>query len=326
MEKEVFMGKNRGCASKDAKNKYINELITCFESYLLNFRGLSHTTIRGYCDHIRFFLTVVLKKRRRIEAVISSDIIKFILSLAQVGKSNLAKHITSSLRSFFRFLNQRGLLNKNLEDCVPSVALYKRTAYPTTLKVEEVQQLLNSCGKESEIELRNYAILLLLTRLGLRACEVLRLTLDDIDWEKGEIIIHDKGNSQSCFPLFKEVGEALANYLQHGRPNCLSKDFFIRVRLPKRGLKSHCSIANMVRKKLDEAHLTPAKRGSHLLRHTFATELLRQGVSLQDIAVILRHKSISTTAIYAKIDFDRLRVLALPWPKHAARGGDHEKA
>lgn len=324
------MSKNKGhlniSQNKETQNKYINELITCFDYYLSNFRGLAPVTRKGYCDHIRFFLAAVLKKRRRIEAVISHDIIKFIVSLAQVGKSNLAKHITFSLRSFFRFLAQSGLLNKNLAECIPAVALYKRSTYPTTLKAEEVQQLLDCCRKKSEIELRNYAVLLLLTRLGLRACEVIRLTLDDIDWEKGEIVIHGKGHSQSRFPLFQEVGEALANYLQYGRPNCLSKDFFIRVYLPRTGLKSHCSISNMVRKKLGEAHLTPAKRGSHLLRHTFATELLKQGVSLQNIAAILRHKSISTTAVYAKTNFDKLKMLALPWPKHTTVGGDHEKA
>lgn len=161
---------------------------------------------------------------------------------------------------------------------------------------------------------------MLLARLGLRSCEICRLTLDDINWDKSEIIIRGKGSTETRFPIFQDLGDALVAYLQYGRPCCSSRSFFICTGQPIRGFLSSSTVNSILRRALIRAGLNPEKKGAHLLRHSFATQLLRQGASLQEIAIILRHKSIKTTAIYARADFDKLKKLALPWPQNFNKG------
>ncbi len=174
--------------------------------------------------------------------------------------------------------------------------------------------MLQSIDQTSSDGLRNYAILQLLARLGLRANEVATLALNDLDWDAGEIIVRDKGGRCDRLPLPYEVGQAIANYLQDGRPSCSTRRVFVRQRAPRRGFVNGEAVGTIVRRALARAGLNPAHKGAHLLRHSLATRLLRNGASLAEIGELLRHRELNTTQIYAKVNESALRKLALPWP------------
>jgi len=159
---------------------------------------------------------------------------------------------------------------------------------------------------------------LLLARLGLRAGEVVGMTLDDIDWDAGELVVRGKGGRQDRLPLPRDVGQALATYVRHGRPPCASRRVFICAKAPRRGFTSSVAVCTIVRRALARAGLHPPSTGAHLLRHSLATEMLRRGASLAEIGEILRHRHPDTTAIYAKVDLRALRAVAPPWPGGAA--------
>jgi len=177
-----------------------------------------------------------------------------------------------------------------------------------------VQRVLDCCDRRTSLGRRNYAILLLLARLGLRAGEVIRLTLNDLDWENSRITVCGKGGRSAQLPLPADVGRALARYLRQDRPQCNSRSVFIRDYAPIGGLTKAGSIAKIVFCALRKAGVASARKGAHLLRHSLATDMLRRGASLDEIGEILRHKSPDTTAIYAKVDVGALRSLALAWP------------
>lgn len=224
-----------------------------------------------------------------------------------------AQGMGGALRSFFRFLLQHGEVERDLAIWVPTVAAWRLSTVPKYLKPEEVERLLKACDRSSATGRRDHAILLLLARLGLRAGEVAALQLDDIDWRAGEIMIRGKGLVHQRLPLLAEVGEALALYLCQDRPSRPVRQVFLRMRAPRRGL-AVSAISTIVRRALERAGLQVALKGAHLLRHSLATGLLRQGASMTEIGEVLRHRLAATTEIYAKVDLDRLRSLAQPWP------------
>ncbi|WP_163339168.1 tyrosine-type recombinase/integrase [Desulfopila sp. IMCC35008] len=178
--------------------------------------------------------------------------------------------------------------------------------------------LVRHCEEKTPQGLRDKAILLLLIRLGLRAIEICRLTLDDIEWDDGFISILGKNGNRDRLPLLQDVGEAISSYLCRGRPQCSTRYVFVRVIAPFEPLSSSCAIANVVRNALRRANLNPSRKGSHLLRRSLATAMLQEGASLAEIGQILRHQKADTTAIYAKVDLGRLRSISRPWPE----GGD----
>jgi site-specific recombinase XerD len=225
--------------------------------------------------------------------------------------------MTTALRVFFRFLLLRGDVTLNLAASVPTVSEYKQSGIPKFLQPRDVERLLKSCDKNTPVGKRDYAIMLLLSRLGLRASEIVALRLDDILWETGVVNIRGKGARHDQLPLPHDVGEALATYIRHGRPSCPTRRVFIRARAPHVGFSGSVAIADIVRRALARAGLDPIRKGSHLLRHSLAVRMLREGASLQEISEILRHSSPNTTEIYAKVDPEALYGLALPWP-----GGD----
>lgn len=222
------------------------------------------------------------------------------------------------LRSFFRFLYQRGHITSDLASAVPSVANWRLSQIPKSLRPDQVERLLASCDRQTPIGRRDYAILLLLARLGLRAGEVVALTLEDLDWETGVFTVHGKGNRREQLPLPEDVGEALVDYLRHSRPPCSSRRVFIRQRAPRQGFSSSAAIDDVVRRALARAGLNPPFKGAHLLRHSLATRMLGSGASLAEIGDILRHCCPETTQIYAKVDLSALRALAPPWPGGAS--------
>jgi site-specific recombinase XerD len=296
----------------DSKLKHIE----CgFAKYLAQERGLEQITIDSYLPIARKFLSdqfgtgpIVLNDLH------PSDIVRFILRCTETVSSKSAQRIVCSLRSFFRFLYQRGETAIDLSPSALTVANWRLSELPKFLEPEQVERLLQSCNQDSLVGQRDYAILLLLARLGLRAGDVVHMTLDDIDWEVGQLIVCGKSDRQERLPLPQDVGEALVRYLCDGRPPCSSRRVFIRIKAPHKGFSSSVAICNIVRRALIRAKLDPAFKGSHLLRHSLATQMLRVGASLAEIGEILRHQRLDTTQIYAKVDLVTLRALAQPWP------------
>lgn len=286
-----------------------------FAYYLSQERGLSQDTLDNYLPVARRFITerfsdgkVVLRK------LSSQDISGFIIRYAHTMSPSSAQLMVTALRSFLRFLYQQGEIDTNLAAAVPTVAKWRFTELPKFLKPEETERLLQSCAQNTMIGKRDYAVLLLLSRLGLRAGEIVHMNLDDIHWETGEFLVRGKSSREERLPLPHDVGEALANYLRHGRPCCSSRRVFIRMRAPRQGFSSSAAVCDIVRRALSRAEINAGFKGAHLLRHTLATTMLRGGASLLEIGEILRHQQPSTTEIYAKVDLSALRSIAQPWP------------
>jgi integrase len=186
---------------------------------------------------------------------------------------------------------------------------------PTYLSAVQVRKVLDSCDRETVMGRRDYAILLLLAKLGLRAGEVTTLTLDDIDWRASELLFRAKGRQRARMPIPPDVGTAIAAYLRDGRPKSLCRRLFVRTLAPHVGFASGCAITMIAKTALDRAGIEGcAHRGAHIFRHSLATELLRSGATLSEIGQLLRHENHDTTRIYAKVDIDALRTLSLPWP------------
>jgi len=286
-----------------------------FTEYLAQERGLKQATIDTYLPIAEQFLInqfgagpIVLNNLH------PNDIVRFILRNTETLSAKRSQIIVCSLRSFFRFLYQRGETTIDLSPSALTVANRRFTGLPKFLESEQVESLLTCCNQNTLMGQRDYAILLMLARLGLRAGDVVHMALGDINWEVGELIVHGKSNRQERLPLPQDVGEALVRYLRHGRPQCPSRRIFIRIKAPHKGFSSSVAICNIVRRALARAELNPAFKGSHLLRHSLATKMLRGGASLAEIGKILRHQKLNTTQIYAKVDFAALNALAQPWP------------
>lgn len=295
------------------------ERITCdFQHYLLQQRCLAPPTVSSYLNVVQRFLHDRFGAHSlRLETLSTQDITDFMLRQHRQYSLTYAKLITTALRSFFRFLLQMGAITTDLAKAVPTVPNWRLSALPKFMKAEDVEYLLRSCDRRTAKGRRDYAILLLLARLGLRASEVVALTLDDVDWEAGELLVRGKGSRQDRLPLPHEVGEALVAYIRDGRPPSTTRQVFIRSRAPHRGFANSQGICSIVSRALARAGLEPALKGAHLLRHSLATRLLQNGASLTEIGELLRHQNMETTRLYAKVDQETLRALALPWP-----GGD----
>ena len=197
---------------------------------------------------------------------------------------------------------------------MPKVARWSFSTVPKHLSAAQVREVLRHCDRSTPLGRRDYAILLLLARLGLRAGEVVRLNLEDIDWENVRITVCGKGGKWAQLPLPADVARAIACYLHRDRPRCAHRQVFIRDYAPVGGLGGANAIASIVRRGLTRAGVVSVRKGAHLLRHSLATDMLRKGASLDEIGEVLRHKSPDSTAIYAKVDLKALRAIALPWP------------
>src|SRR5215831_1719515 len=293
-------------------------LVAEFARHLLQERGLSQATLVNCQPFVDCFLAEQFKNRKvNLSSLRAADVTSFVQRHAHRFSPGRAKLLVGALRSFFRYLQQSGEIPTNLAACVPSVPNWSLSALPKFLPAGAVQRVLRHCDRRTSIGRRNYAILLLLARLGLRACEVVALNLEDMDWEASQIRVKGKGGSSSLLPLPADVGEALARYLRNGRLRCSSRRVFIRAHAPLTGITSSATISTLVMCALKKAGVNSAPSGAHVFRHTLATDLLRQGCSLDEIGELLGHRSPNTTAIYAKVDVTALHTLALPWP-----GGD----
>ncbi len=286
-----------------------------FRQYLIEERALSPATLLNYQP----FVHALLSERFRsglihLDRLGAADIVGFVRRHAHQLSPGRAKLMTTALRSFLRYLLHGGEIDTDLAACVPCVPRWSLSNIPKFLPSGQVQQILERCDRQTASGIRDYAILLLLARLGLRACEVASLNLDDIDWHEGRLLLCGKGRRWAQLPLLQEVGEALARYLQRARPSCASRRVFVRARALRQGFANSSAICCVVDRALVRAGIDSPRKGAHLFRHTLATDMLRQGASLSEIGQLLRHRHPSTTMIYAKVDVGALRLLALPWP------------
>jgi site-specific recombinase XerD len=294
-----------------ARSKAIHE----FQRYLSLEHGLSQATLLNYLPVIEQFLSDRFhNKTPNVRTLCAADVTGFVVRQARRLSPVRGKLIVTALRSFFRYLWHRGAISKDLSSSVPTVPNWSLSTLPRFLTADDVERILRGCDRKTSIGRRNYAILLLLARLGLRAGEVVGLNLEDIDWSTSQIMIRGKGGTSVPLPLAPDVGAALAAYLREDRQRCSTRRVFIRHRAPFVGLGNSSTISALVMRALNHAGVESVHKGAHVLRHSLATSLLRQGGSLDEIGELLRHRSPNTTAIYAKVDVSALHALALPWP------------
>jgi len=263
-----------------------------YEQHLREARGLARATIVNYVPFIRSFLQDRFGNGpATLSQLGAPDVVGFVQRQALRLHPKRAKLLTSALRSFLRYVRYRGRAKLDLAAAVPVVANWSRSSIPRAIAADQVRQLLASIDRRTAIGRRDYAILLLLARLGLRSGEVAFLELDDIDWNAGQLSVRGKSGPRSDLPMPAEVGQAIAAYLQRGRPHNTSRRVFLRARAPLGGFRGACGVGSIVRHRLQHAGLEAPTYGAHQFRHGLATELLRHGASLGEIGDLLGHHS-----------------------------------
>lgn len=298
-----------------AKNKPVDKIILAYEKYLDEDKGLCASTIKRNKNIVFDFLCKQFGNNEfKSQKITRNVILNHIGTFKEQHGPKGAGRMVCGLRSFLRYLVMIGELGFQLADCIPAMPSWRAAHLPIFLVKSETKKLLKACDRRTANGRRNYAILLLLLRLGLRASEVLNLTLDNINWDLGELDINGKGRKHRTLPLPSDVGAALAFYLRYVRPKCLDRQVFIRNQPPYKGMSNPSSISSIVRRALIAAGIKSQQMGAHLLRYTAAMETLSSGATLFEIAELLGHCSIDTTAIYTKINVVSLKELAQPWP------------
>jgi len=298
----------------------VEELLGRYRGYLIGERGLTVGTARGYVDFVRPFVVSRVRDGGALDlaGITAADVSGFVLSSCPGRAVGSAKLIVCALRSLLRWLHLSGQIPVSLASAVPSVAGWRLSSLPKALEPSELRRLLGSCDRRGRTGRRDYAIMLLLSRLGLRAGEVARLGLDDIEWRHGELVIRGKGNRVERLPLPADVGAAITAYLRRGRPaTAEGRSVFVRVHAPHRALTTG-GITMVVFDAAQRAGLP--KMHAHRLRHTAAVAMLAAGSPLPEVGQVLRHRSMLSTAIYAKVDRNALAVLARPWPAEQVGG------
>jgi integrase/recombinase XerD len=286
-----------------------------FADWMRRHRGVVPSTMVRYQRVLQPFLEALGEEPSRYTvSAIRGYVIK---QVGNVGRGE-TKDTVTAIRAFLRFLVVEGRVQSALQHCVPTVPQWRLSSLPRYLEAPDVERVLTSCDRTTGHGLRDHAILLLLARLGLRAGDVVRMSLDDIDWQTGTLRVHGKGRREVRLPLPQDVGDAVLAYLEQGRPPSSSERMFLVVYAPIRPIATSATISDIVRFALERAGIkNPPSRGAHLLRHSAATAMLRAGGSLDTIATVLRHRSPETTAYYAKVDAAMLQQVAQPWPGDA---------
>jgi site-specific recombinase XerD len=292
------------------------QIFEAFRHYLLSERGLAPKSIVRHLPVIRQFLREVCPGGADdLGRIRQEDVVRYIERHARDWSPRSGQAMCWSLRAFLRYLHLKGLHPLALAGCVPSIRRWQLASLPTYLSVAQVQKVLDGCDRSTSVGRRDYAILMMLAKLGMRAGEVAILTLDDIDWRSGEMLVRSKGRQRAGMPIPPDVGAAVVAYLRHGRPKSPYRRLFLRTLAPHVGFASGCAITMIAKVALERAGIRGyAHQGAHIFRHSLATELLRSGATLSEIGQLLRHESHDTTRIYAKVDIGALRTLSLPWP------------
>ena len=288
-----------------------------YVDYLRQDRGLAENSVLVYAPFVRDFLNSQDAGDGRVfpDAFDAMTIREHLLVRSNGRSGEYMRLMAVALRSFFHFLFLRGETPRDLAYSVPTVSKWRQSSVPRFLTPEQEERVLASTDRSTPRGRRDYAILLLLVRLGLRASEIVSLELGDIRWRSGELVVHGKGQMVELLPLLSDVGEALAIYLHEGRGTSASRRVFLRMWAPRVGLTGPSAIGCVARLAFARAGVHPACRGAaHLFRHGLATTMIRHGASMSEIAEVLRHRSQGSTAIYAKVSFEALRGVARAWP------------
>jgi len=290
----------------------IGRLLERYHAYLVTERALAPTSIHNTVHVANLFCRDLQARRRRLEDLSAGDVVTYVVAVCERSSTGWSKKTVAGLGSFLRFLHVSGVISKPLADALPKVAGHRRTV-PCELTEGDVERLLSGCDRSRDAGLRDHAIVTLLWRLGIRADEVARLTVDDIDWHRGEIAIRGKGNRRERLPLPVDVGEAVVAYLREGRhrvpPGC--RALFVQVRAPEGAMTSQ-GVSDVVFRLARRVGM--AAIGPHRLRHGAATQMVRHGASWPEIAQVLRHRNMAVTVSYTTVEPALVAELARPWP------------
>ena len=290
-------------------------LIDGFERWMRKHRGVCESTLAPYRLILIKLLGVIGEAPSNYNARVLRRGVE--MQTSGCGRS-WAKLIITTVRMFLRYLAVHNLCDPALVDALPTIAHWKRATFPHYLCQEEVDKLITVCNPATAEGARDRAVILLLVRLGLRAGDILHLHDADLDWENGALQVTGKGRRQSLLPLPQDVGDAILNYLERWRPDVDDTHVFLRVNAPLVPLSGSSAVSSLVRRAARRARLSRSRVGAHTLRHTAARLMLRKGVSLQTIGGLLRHRSLDTTVLYAKVDVEMLSEIAQPWPGEVA--------
>ena len=290
----------------------VEELVQRYRRWLVGDRGLAEATVERYVKLARLFLTQRSTELvHSVENLTGTDIVAFLLQESDRLSVGSVKGRVAELRSLLKFLYLQGLTPRPLATVVPPVAGWRDTGVPKAIPAADVQLLLGGCDRSHPTGVRDFAMLMLVARLGLRSAEVARLELGDIDWRAGQIILRGKASRQEGMPLPVDVGEALTAYLTQARPSTRIRQVFLAAKAPMRPIPPGL-VSDVTHRACDRAGLP--RIGAHRLRHSLATEMLRRGATIVEVSQVLRHRDLATTAIYAKVDYAALRAVARPWP------------
>jgi len=291
----------------------VEALIGDYRTWLVHERGLAAPTVLRYENLARRFLQerAAAVGSRFVEDLAGADVIAFLLAETARVSVGAAKGRVAELRSLLRFLYLKGWMPLALAAAVPPVAGWHDTGVPAGVAPLEVQRLLDCCDRTDPAGVRDFAILMLVARLGLRSAEVARLELDDIHWRSGEIVVRGKARRRDLLPLVAEVGEALSVHLSLPRRPTTLRQVFLATKAPTRAIRPDL-VSDVCRRACERAGVP--RVGAHRLRHALATDMLAKGATLGEVSQVLRHRDLATTAIYAKVDYTSLLRVAQPWP------------
>ena len=312
----LFLGYLRGTGITPRASRQATDpepaLFHAFNQWMRQQRGTCNDSLRSYGYSIRDLLKTLGDDPGRFDAQRLRD---FVLERCQRSGPGARKSCITGIRMFLRFLIAEGKCRPGLNGCIPTMAHWRLSSLPRYLQPEHVERVIESCDRATSLGRRDRAMVLLLARMGLRAGDVACLRLEDIDWEKAWIQVSGKSRRQTQLPLTQEVGDALIAYLK-GRPGSMSDALFVRHRAPFHPFRTRSAVSMIVTRAMHRAGVAcPSRGAAHLFRHSAATSMLGHGASLQDIGTILRHRSVQTTTIYAKVDIAALLTIAQPWPE-----------
>jgi site-specific recombinase XerD len=273
-------------------------------------RGATEPTVVLHGRLIQAFVRAAGDEPARYDA---RRVRAFVLSRVRDHERHAGGTVTTTMRSFLRYLVTGGRCSVDLVGAVPRVPSWRLGKLPPYLAPEAIDRIIGTCLSGTPRQLRDRAILLLLARLGLRASDIVNLRLDDLDWEAGQVRVLGKGRREAWLPLPQEVGDALLAYLARARPAASDSHVFLTARAPRTPLAAN-SVSARVRVAMAAAGIEAPSRGAHILRHSLASRMLREGATMETIGTVLRHRGMATTALYAKVDVTLLRGIAQPWP------------
>lgn len=301
------------CKSPSVTAEVKDRRLIEFEDWLRNHRGITERTIRGHIYVLSQRLLPVLGgDPARYDATLVRQVI---LDGARQYSPTYSKRVARVLRQYLQFLAARGACRAWLDRAIPRMMCWRGATLPRYLLPADIERIIAACDPAMPGGVRDRAILLLLARLGLRAGDILDMRLDDIEWQQGTLRVRGKGRREVRLPLPQDAGNALLHYLKTTRPRIACDRVFLRSEAPYRAFTESAAISKIVRRALTRAGITNApSQGAHLLRHSAATAMLRSGATLDAIGTVLRHRSIETTAHYAKVDIPALHRIAQAWP------------